>query len=720
MDQQALLGWDFETHLMGAQRVAPPVVCLSAFYQEGDDPGQEMLYGRREDDQLSQLLGVIFDLTDTDTQRVAHNASFDLAVACAHDPSLMHAAFEMLLDERMHCTIVREKLLCLTQFGSPEFIEDDRGRTLKVDYSIAGLMMYYFGEDRSELKKGDDAWRMNYAELEDIPVDEWPEEAVTYAIGDSVDAVSIWKAQEIRRAQVIHETGVDPFVTLNFRCAADFALHLMTCWGLKVDAEEKQKIEDMIATALAPENLSHLIGSGVLRPGEAPKPYKNGAKDKNGNPKMTKGKKESINKALLQEIVKEVCEANGIEVRRTEKTKKFPEGQISTGAEVIDGLYHLSDVLSEYRDRQKLQKLVTTELPRMCMPDGSTAPVVHPSYDILKKTGRTSSFASKAFPSFNCQNVDPRVRNCFVPRDGFLLFSIDYNQMELGTLAQRCLDLFGHSTLAEKINAGYDLHSFLGAQIARHTHDQFSKLAPDDKDECYELFMQFKKSDDPEEWSFWKHYRTLAKPTGLGYPGGLGPETFVAYAKATYGVIIDLETAELLRDVWKATFDEMPEYFNYINRQCIDERFSEGRDRRYAYSTPFGMYRPNADYCAAANGLGLQSPSAEGAIWGVIQTVRACFDPTMRSILGDDSKGPTTRPICFIHDEQLGEVRDDDRVHDRVMEIVRIMVQSMKQVTPDVEARAEAALMRRWDKRAEPVYNEAGRLIPWEPKDEKE
>lgn len=714
-----LFGWDYETQLMGAQRVAPPAVCLSVCMLQGDksvDEGDTALLGRVEG--MGDLQDIVFDLNDLSYIRVAHNLSFDLAVACNEDPSLLPAAFELLLSEKMQCTVIREKLINLTQWGNPEFIEDDAGRTIKVDYTCNGLMKYYYGIDRSEQKEGDDAWRLNYAELEDTPIEDYPQDAIDYSLQDSVDAVAIWRAQNDRAAHIVAETGIDPFVTLNFRCAVDFCLHLMTCWGLKVDAEEKAKIEQMIATALSPDNLTHLIGSGILRPAVPPKPYKNGAKDKHGNPKMTKGKKESINKAVLQSIVEKVCEEAGIEVKKTAPSERSPEGTTSTAADVIDSIYHLNAALSEYRDRQKLQKLVTTELPRMCMPDGTPAPVVHPSYDVLKRTGRTSSFASKAFPSFNCQNVDPRVRNCFIPRDGFLLFSVDYSQMELGTLAQRCIDLFGSSVLADKINGGYDLHSFLGAQIAKATHEDFGKIAPEDKDECYEVFMSYKSHDDEAKWKFWKHYRTLAKPTGLGYPGGLGPETFVAYAKATYGVIIDIDEAEMLRDIWKETFDEMPEYFNYINKQCIDERFSQGRDRKYAYSSPFGLYRPNADYCAAANGFGLQTPSAEGALLGVLQVVRACFDPTQGSILADGPQGPNTRPICFIHDEQMGEVREDEHTHDRIMEIIRLMVESMRQVTPDVEARAEAALMRRWDKRAEPVYNDQGKLIPWTPPEE--
>ena len=43
------------------------------------------------------------------------------------------------------------------------------------------------------------------------------------------------------------------------------------------------------------------------------------------------------------------------------------------------------------------------------------------------------------------------------------------------------------------------------------------------------------------------------------------------------------------------------------------------------------------------------------------------------------------------------------------------MVEEMKEYLPDIPVKADAHLMRRWYKSAEPVYDEAGLLIPWEP-----
>ena len=325
------------------------------------------------------------------------------------------------------------------------------------------------------------------------------------------------------------------------------------------------------------------------------------------------------------------------------------------------------------------------------------------------------------------------VRPCYIPRGGFWFFSVDYAGMELGTLAQRCLQLFGKSVLADIINAGIDAHAYLGGAIAYNIHEPF-KVSCDEEnvqgiDDIYKCFYQMKDAPIEAVADLFDKFRGLAKPTGLGYPGGLGAKTFISYAQSTFGVEVDLATAKLLKEIWKVTFPEMPEYLKFIINECVDQRNgprtityldNDGNEKErssdvYGYSTPMGMYRAGCDFCAATNGYGLQSPSAEGALTAVFNVTRACYDHTLSSILYDDQHGPTLRPIYFGHDELFGEVRADEYAHDRVMEVSNIMVQAMRTITPDVLVRAEPALMLRWDKAAKAVYDTNNRLVPWTP-----
>lgn len=751
----SVIGFDTETYLMEMGCLAPSRICTSAFDLESQEAA---LYGVPDKEDLKALEEMLLD-TEDPSVRCAHNLSFDLAVLCRQRPNMISNIFDLLIEGKLQCTIIREKLLNLSMYGSIDFTEDAGGKTVKIDYKLSTLVAYHFRQDISE-SKSEDSWRLRYSGLELVPASKYPQEARDYAIEDSVWAAMLWENQEKRRQKCINDLGFDPFETLAFRCTADFCLWLMACWGFAIDAEEKCRIESIVAEELDPSKLTNLIDYGILIPAEPPQPYANGAKEhREGCPrkkgcdcpiKMTAGKDERISKTALSALIEKVCAEHDLPVERNEVTDKQmtdfeaecarcaregippppePQGSVSTRSETIDDIAHYDPVLEEYRHRQSLQKLVSTELPRLSLPDGSAARIVHPQYDVLKRTGRTSSYASKMFPSMNVQNVTGMlkvkgsgtiidVRQCITSRPGYCLFSVDYSQMELGTLAQKCFELFGFSVLRDKINAGYDVHAYLGAQIARASDEAYRIASPEDPDENYHYFMGYKKSEDEDKRKFFKLYRTFAKPTGLGYPGGLGPDTFVAYAKATYGIIIDRPTAVLLREVWKATYPEMVLYFEFINNECIDHRHSTAEERKYTYRTPYGMVRPNCDYCAAANGLGLQSPSAEGALTGLINVVRAVFDPSMGSILADDEKGPRVRPIGFVHDEIVGEIRDGDPAqrHLWVQEISELMVQGMRQVTPDVEARVEPALMRSWTKAAEPVYDENGILQIWEPK----
>jgi hypothetical protein len=713
-----ILAFDTETHKMAEGSLAPQIVCCSMY-----DASLPVLAAVADpDDMLRSVVEYVVDAQET---TIAHNAAFDLSVFIKNFPDLAPRIFQGLEEGKYQDTVIREKFLNLADTGDLKYLELPTGAKQRLGYSLADLVKQHFGTDLSASKQDDDAWRKNYKELEEMPSSEWPAGAIEYANMDSIWCYKIYQEQELRREDLKPYTGIDPFgedgLLVAHRTAVSTALFLISARGMKIDHEYKAEVEKMLADELRPEKLSLLIEKGILIPEQPPQPYKNGAIDKEtGEPKMTKAVPEKIEKSKAWvPYCLEVANRFGWEVPYTDPSDRHPDGQPSITKDWLEDHEGYDETLDQYLHRQRLQKLVTTEIPRMNRADGTDADVVHPMFDALKETGRTSSYASEGWPSFNGQNVDPRARPCFIPRDGFYYLSVDYNQMELGTAAQTCINLFGYSVMADKINAGVDLHAYLGAQIAAATDEGFidllrsNEVSAEDKDAVMGLFMDCKASPDEEVRAFYKNYRTLAKPTGLGYPGGLGPETFVAYAKATYGVIIDIDKAKELREIWRSTFPEMPEYHNWINNHAIDHENSVGKDLRYAYTSPLGMYRAGCFFCAAANGKALQTPSAEGATSAVFQVVRACYDKTAR---GADLLQGYVFPVNFIHDEILFEIAIDDRITERVDTIKDIMVECMELVTPDVKAGASAALMKRWYKEAEAVYDENNNLIPWEPK----
>jgi DNA polymerase I-like protein with 3'-5' exonuclease and polymerase domains len=118
-------------------------------------------------------------------------------------------------------------------------------------------------------------------------------------------------------------------------------------------------------------------------------------------------------------------------------------------------------------------------------------------------------------------------------------------------------------------------------------------------------------------------------------------------------------------------------------------------------------------YTEAANGAGMQTFAADGFAIAMFNCARACYDPSFGSPLYG------AHILNHIHDELIFEWEydgDEERSHARAQEACDLMVESMRQVVPDVKVSVAAVLMRRWHKAAKEVHDERGLLKPWEPK----
>lgn len=778
---------DFETFLIDEFNTPnPQPICMG--FCHGDDNGritQKGVYGTEEYEEMRMMIVSTFAHADW---IVMQNAKFD--ALCAYfwmDDAVKEAVFKAYREGRVVDPIIREKLINLTMYGSIDMIELANGANRRVSYALDALEKHYLGIDRSEQKKGDNIWRTNYDQLVGVPVDEWPEEARDYVVQDAEGAFRVALAQDERRVDVHEVTGHDPFAVEEFRTMADLCLGFMTHIGNKVDrktlAAVKLEYEDLYND---PRLVEPLVEAGFITPAKDPEPYRNRAKEHldtcvghKDHPEYKKGRKvdcdcplkmknaepEHTNTNTIRAYVKALCETDDrFRIKYTPKSienekaeaerdgRKVDSGNftVQVNIEWLEEYASLDRLLSIYYERKQHEKMITTYIPAMFRDDGTPAETIRAPFDVLKRTGRTSSFNDSLYPSTNGQNADPRIRKCYVPRDGYCLFSIDYAGMELGTFAQTCKDLFGFSVLADKINAGIKPHGFLGAQIAYATDPVFQEICSSatSRDGVYEIFNRFKFRDEPCDselfietfrhdhpegnptWiDFFKHYYKFAKPTGLGFPGGLGPDTFVTYAKATYGVELDRDTASELRDIWKETYPEAKKYLNWVNRNAKTDRFprksitKNGREFEadsFCYTTPMGLHRGRCDYCACANGKGLQSPGAEGALKGLVKVSTEIYDPSYRgrSVLQPDGMRQYVVPTIFVHDEIFGEIWIDDKLTPRIERVMELMVEGMEEITPDVKAAAEPALMMRWDKRAEELRDEKGNLIIWYPEED--
>jgi len=742
------IGFDTETLLIGPNNVIPPLVCLSVGWGEGESfvsaiaDGKADFFAEGEEPPHQ----VFRELLESDSPLVGHNVSYDLSVLGRHHSPLVPLIFQALEDKRIHCTLIREKLLNLALSGNPQMTETPQGNRKKVGLHLADLETKYLGIDRTPEKEEEDAWRMHYGELAELPSKQWPESALKYARVDAETPARIWAEQEKVAKDIEQKLGAHPFSVEAYKVSSAFCLYQWTANGLSIDPDRYKKIKAELLEELSHDKCQDLILAGILQPGLPSRPMAGGRKDHISGcdrkckcppiegmkrkrdhvegcggkcdcpPKFKDATKDVTKRKRLQQYVQEKNKLLGDKVCPIKYTDK---GNISVDSDWVSQHWHLSKILEQYRHRQKWAKIVNTELPRLEWPKGSgrVSDQVHACYDVLKETGRTSSYSTDNYPSWNGQNVDPRARVMIVPRPGYKLFSLDYGQMEFVSLAQQLLSLFGNSVMAEKIRAGYDLHSYLGCQISLSLEAGFreycKKVSAIDPDSQYRAFMSFKHH--PRFHSFHAKYRTLAKPTGLGYPGGLGARTMVNFARG-YGVTLTVEEAEHLKEIWFQTFPEMRTYFKYISSRLVDKNHYGDRGDRYSYISPLGMIRTNASFCAAANGLGLQTPSTEGAQLAVIQITREIMTP--ESPLAADDQGDRVRPSLFIHDEMLGEVRSDVATV-CVNRISQIMIDSFSVVCPDVPIKVSSLLMDRWSKEAkrieDPITKE---LVAWSEKEQ--
>jgi DNA polymerase I-like protein with 3'-5' exonuclease and polymerase domains len=351
-------------------------------------------------------------------------------------------------------------------------------------------------------------------------------------------------------------------------------------------------------------------------------------------------------------------------------TKK---GQIATSKEALEAAN-----IKELADFNHTQKLLSTYVPAL---EGGVNHPINAFFRPLVETGRVSCRRP------NLMNLPrfPGVRECFVPREGYVFCTVDYDTLELCTLAQCCIWLVGQSELGEAINAGLDPHLDFAANMMGIE---------------YEHAKELKAAQDEEV----KHYRQLAKVANFGLPGGLGAKKFVKFA-AGQDVFITLEEATALKNQWLHQWPEMHKYFGAINR--LVGHTGEGTLVQFVSN----RVRGGVTYTAACNSY-FQGLAADGAKEANFRIQKECYIDTASVLFG-------SRMSCFVHDETILEHPIED-AHIRADRQADVMCEAMQTFVPDIKIKASPALMFKWYKDAEGVYDAKGKLIPWEPEPKKE
>jgi len=446
------LTYDCESHPIKPGCVAPKNVCTSA--AEGED-GPEHLYDRRD--------GLAFmrrQFEDPDVIIVGHNVFYDLGQLCAEDPAtFVPLVFKALDAFRIRDTIVRQQLIDIAQ-GNLKYIWNEKEQEyVKTGYHLADLSLRLLGRVLPKT----DTWRLKYALLDGIPVVDWPEDARKYAIDDSITTRDVFWAQahmisiggatltdamqrlgappvdvsNMRREEMEAQRAIGGVIPTEERATREaWALWLMSTWGVRTDGEAVAKLKVSLEAEQA-EAMAKLMNTGIV------------------SPKRGGGWKKNMQ--VIYDRVKAGFLKQGADAPTTDK------GKVSTEYE---NLIACGDPdLAVQAEAAGGAKLLNTYVP--LLEHGTKFPI-NARFNVLVESARTS--CSKP----NLQNL-PRAggaREAFVARPGHVWASVDYDTIELRSLAQSCLDLLGYSEMAEALKKGEDLHLALAAELMGVPYDQ--------------------------------------------------------------------------------------------------------------------------------------------------------------------------------------------------------------------------------------------------------
>jgi hypothetical protein len=634
--------FDLETRRFEPGNMAPPPVVMSWAVGE-----QCALVHRGE---IEKTLAPVLEKAIAGELIIAgHGVGYDFACLLAHRPKLRKLIWAAYAADGIVCTRVRERLLDIADGSLRKDYDATDGTWLGKDYDLEDVLRRRCDVS---IDKGN-LWRTRYQELEDVPLDQWPESARVYALDDARHGPKLIRDQDERAKKLRYRipTQFDD-------SRAGFSLQLHKVWGNRTDGPRVKALWDRTLARMN-ELREDLTGYDLMRVtnpggqrnlfGGAPTPRKYAKKMK------------AIRGLVLSTYPDK---ENG--PPRTET------GEVATGKDVLDLCHHPAlDALVEFNS---LEKSGSTYVRKMF--DGIRLPI-HPNYDpVGAETDRTSCSS----PNLQNQPRLPGIRECFIPRPGYVFLASDYDSQEMRTWAQSCLDLLGKSKLADlyRRDPNFDPHLMFAAE-------QFLKIS-------YEDALRLKAADDAGVLD----KRQRAKAANFGFPGGLGALKFMAYARG-YGVRINLEESKGIRQAWMTQW-EADAYFKHI--ELIVGRADFGLQ----VIPRSGFQRGGVSYTNCANGF-FQTPAAHASKRADFEVLRRCYD-VETSALYD------SRPAWFIHDE-IGLETPEEAVHEASVELREVMVEAMAITTPDVPPRASATAMRRWSKKAKPVYHQ-NRLVPWD------
>lgn len=358
-----------------------------------------------------------------------------------------------------------------------------------------------------------------------------------------------------------------------------------------------------------------------------------------------------IEKAIFEEVGYEFNLNSPIQLRQVLfETLRLPQkkltktGESSTDVEVLNDLskFHpVPEKVLEHRTLSKLKSTYVDALPRLINPRTGR---LHTSFNpVGSSTGRLSSSDP------NLQNIPiktaqgRRIREAFIPEEGYIMLSADYSQIELRLLAH----FSGDESLVEAFMTGSDIHQRTAAEIFGVTPNL---VTPD--------------------------MRRLAKNINFG----------IIYGISAFGLAKQLGTSV---SIAKSYIDEYFKRYGKV-RDYIEKSIGDAKSKGYA-ETLLGRRRPIPELASDdRNRKGFGERTAmntpiQGSAADIINIAMIRIHERLAS-------GFKTRMILQVHDELLFEVPGDE-----LDEISRMVKEEMERAwTLRVPIVAEIGTGKNW------------------------
>lgn len=668
-----LVACDTETELFTYGKMAPRVVCYSFAWYQGDELHSLLL---DKEEGAVEFHSLMERAARGELAIAMQNGAYDFLVHLAAHLEDWAAVIDVHENAGVHDTMIAEQLIDIAR-GMLRMQWDEEKLEWKANksYALGSLSHHYLGWQ--EYKQ--DSWRLRYGELIDVPLRDWPQEAVAYPKQDAEGTLRVALAQQQLAREVPPHCPLE--ADLAAQCRAALALALVSAWGLEVDPVAAREFEARLEEAcerLATEEVEgkygpeSLVSAGLL--------YRH-----------VRGKKFgqlSRKDEPLRLRVADDCAERGVSPDMTEGGEDGSKSKVKANAEALADCK--DPLLKQMHEYLQCSKQLTSFAKKLVA--AGYGPM-HPRYG-LADTGRTTCSGGgtrkgslialniQQLPRKNPKALEglPGVSECFRPRAGHVFSSTDYSALEMVCWAQVQEYLFPgcENPLKDALNADLDPHLLGASQIMGTSYEEaLRRLEAKDK--------------ETKEW------RQLFKAQNFGRLGGMGHKKFCAFAKAQ-GLRVSEELAKELKENFDRAWKPQ-NYFRHASAAC------EGGSAT-AVQLVSNRIRGGLGYSDFANGFfqGLAADLAKDATWRVVVE---CYDERKKSILLG------SRVVAMIHDDIRCE-HPEEIAAECAARVGEIMLETARDWCPAVKTKAEPALMRRMSKAAGDAVYVDGRLVPWE------